>query len=168
MRIGEAASALGTTTRALRYYEQRGLLSTVRSQSGQREFDDADLRRLRAVRELLESGLTISDVRLLLDIADDLPDYPIPPTDSEQAECPFPNVARQRLADLDERINRLTTVRSLLAAQLEARYATLVSELVADTPDDAVHAPTADTSDRITHQRTPGTCIGTHRQVDSA
>ena len=130
MRIGEAANELGTTTRALRYYEQRGLLSATRTGSGQREYDDADLRRLRAVRELLESGLTISDVRLLLDIGDDLPEYPIPPSVSEQVACPFPDVARQRLADLDKRIQRLTTMRSLLAIQLEARYATLVSELV--------------------------------------
>ncbi|MEK8171174.1 MerR family transcriptional regulator [Streptomyces sp. M19] len=38
MRIGDAAAAVGMTTRALRYYEQRGLLTARRTASGQRDY----------------------------------------------------------------------------------------------------------------------------------
>ncbi len=80
MRIGDAAAALGVTTRTLRYYEQRGLVTARRTPSGQREYDEEDVRRLHAVRELLDSGLTIGDVRVLIDILDALPERPeVPP-----------------------------------------------------------------------------------------
>jgi MerR family copper efflux transcriptional regulator len=55
MRIGDAAAAVGVTTRTLRYYEQRGLVTARRTVSGQREYGAEDVRRLHAVRELLDS-----------------------------------------------------------------------------------------------------------------
>ncbi|MEV7024198.1 MerR family transcriptional regulator, partial [Kitasatospora sp. NPDC093558] len=63
MRIGDAAAAAGTTPRALRFYEQRGLLRPPpRSPSGQREYGRAEIVRIRAIRELLAFGLTVEDV----------------------------------------------------------------------------------------------------------
>ncbi|WP_415852623.1 MerR family transcriptional regulator, partial [Streptomyces albus] len=50
MRIGDAAALVGVTPRALRYYEQRGLLRVRRNAVGHREYDEAELRRLRVVR----------------------------------------------------------------------------------------------------------------------
>ena len=38
MRIGELSKATGASTRALRYYEQQGLLSSNRRSNGYREF----------------------------------------------------------------------------------------------------------------------------------
>ncbi len=68
MRIGDAAAAAGTTPRALRLYEQRGLLPPpVRTPSGQREYGPDDVARVRVVRELLALGLTIEDVRACVD-----------------------------------------------------------------------------------------------------
>ncbi|MFJ4342022.1 MerR family transcriptional regulator [Streptomyces sp. NPDC088915] len=65
MRIGDAA---GTTPRALRLSEQRGLLPPpVRTPSGRREHGPDDVARVRVVRELLALGLTIEDVRACVD-----------------------------------------------------------------------------------------------------
>lgn len=63
MRIGDAAAAAGMTPRALRYYEQQGLVTARRTPSGHRVYDEEDIRRLRAVRELRDAGLTVGDVR---------------------------------------------------------------------------------------------------------
>ncbi|MGQ4432752.1 MULTISPECIES: MerR family transcriptional regulator [unclassified Streptomyces] len=133
MRIGDAAAALGVTTRTLRYYEQRGLVSARRTPSGQREYDEEDVRRLHAVRELLDSGLTIGDVRVLIDILDALPERPeVPPvrTGPYADSCVVPQVAIRRLAELDARIRGLTEVRDRLADRLDLRFGVLVGELI--------------------------------------
>ena len=62
MRIGDAAATLGLTPRALRFYEEQGLIAVRRTASGQREYDQHDLDRLRMVRALLSAGLTVNDV----------------------------------------------------------------------------------------------------------
>jgi MerR family copper efflux transcriptional regulator len=135
MRIGDAAAAVGVTTRTLRYYEQRGLLKARRTSSGQREYDEEDVRRLRAVCELLGSGLTIGDVRLLVDILDALPERPpVPPPRADT--CVVPQVAIRRLAELDARIRRLTELRDRLAGQLDERFSALVGELIGLVPED--------------------------------
>ncbi|MEV6508596.1 MerR family transcriptional regulator [Streptomyces sp. NPDC051642] len=133
MRIGDAAAAVGVTTRTLRYYEQRGLITARRTASGQREYDEEDVRRLHAVRELLDSGLTIGDVRLLIDILDALPGRPeVPPvhTGPYADTCVVPQVAIRRLAELDARIRGLTEVRDRLADRLDVRFGVLVGQLI--------------------------------------
>jgi MerR family copper efflux transcriptional regulator len=123
MRIGEAAAAAGLTPRALRYYEQRGLLAARRTPSGHREYDQQDVHRLRIVRELLVAGLTIADVQDLVALFD----MPVP-TDTSTG-CPVVDVTIRRLADLDERIKRLTEVRERLAGALNHRFGELFSRL---------------------------------------
>ena len=73
MRIGDAAAATGLTPRALRFYEEEGLLRPRRAPSGHRQYTEGDLRLLRAVRELLGAGLTIADVRSFAHILADDP-----------------------------------------------------------------------------------------------
>lgn len=85
MRIGDAAAAAGTTPRALRFYEQRGLLPPpARSGSGQREYGPAEVSRVRLIRQLLAAGLTVDDLarrpHLLNLLAEDLPHPHRPPT----------------------------------------------------------------------------------------
>ncbi|MFF1746284.1 MerR family DNA-binding transcriptional regulator [Streptomyces mirabilis] len=68
MRIGEAATAAGTTPRALRFYEQRGLLPPpARTTSGQREDGPGEITQVRVSRDLLALGLTIEDLRSCAD-----------------------------------------------------------------------------------------------------
>ncbi|MEV4115830.1 MerR family transcriptional regulator [Nonomuraea sp. NPDC049695] len=126
MRIGEAATAAGLTPRALRYYEQCGLLAARRTPSGHREYSHDDVCRLRTVRELLDTGLTISDVQAFVHVLD----MKFSPdgegsgivTDDEPGRCPPAEVAIRRLADLDERIERLTELRARLADAVAHRF----------------------------------------------
>ncbi|MFG2005168.1 MerR family transcriptional regulator [Spirillospora sp. NPDC048911] len=120
MRIGDAAAAVGTTPRALRFYEQQGLLPPPRrTATGQRHYGPEDVARVRVVRELLALGLTVADLRgcadrlALLDV-DALPAY-----GAQEGACSRPSgIAERRLASLNAEIARLTDLRDRLAAQL--------------------------------------------------
>lgn len=57
MRIGEVATAAGVSTRALRYYEEQGLLHPVRSPSGQRHYADSAVARVQWIQALYAAGL---------------------------------------------------------------------------------------------------------------
>ncbi|CAM5658324.1 MerR family transcriptional regulator [Streptomyces avidinii] len=109
MRIGEAAAAAGTTPRALRFYEERGLLAPCgRSPSGQREYGPGDVDRIRIIRDLLAHGFTVEDLRGVADRLHLLAADPPPP-------CGTGGVVGHRLAALDAEIDRLTRLREALA-----------------------------------------------------
>ncbi|MFC4561119.1 MerR family transcriptional regulator [Nocardiopsis mangrovi] len=57
MRIGELARRTGVSERALRYYEEQGLLRPARRPSGYREFAESDAETVRHIRTLLAAGL---------------------------------------------------------------------------------------------------------------
>lgn len=65
MRIGELSRRTGVSERSLRYYEQRGLLISDRTPSGQREYSPAAVDRVIHIQELFAAGLnsgTIADL----------------------------------------------------------------------------------------------------------
>jgi MerR family copper efflux transcriptional regulator len=118
MRIGDAARAAGTTARALRYYEQQGLLTASRTGDGYRSYDEADVRRVRNIRELLALGFTVDDVRTFAELLDqDLPVRFVLADASGRCETAL-RVALDRIAALDERIAQLARVRERLAQRL--------------------------------------------------
>lgn len=133
MRIGEAAAAAALTPRAVRYYEQQGLLAAARrTPSGHREYELPDIQRLRVLRELLDAGLTIGDVRSLAHLlgpapapapAPQLAPEPVPADGTgPEDRCEVRDVSLRRLADLDERIDQLTELRERLAARINNRF----------------------------------------------
>lgn len=111
MRIGELAKATGTTARALRHYEQAGLISSERAANGYRVYDERAVVRVGNIRCLLAAGLTLDDVRVFL-----------PCLDGDVAAAPPSDrglqVALRRLAVLDRRIAAQTEARDRLAAAL--------------------------------------------------
>ncbi|WP_435112054.1 MerR family transcriptional regulator [Nocardiopsis synnemataformans] len=66
IRIGELARRTGVSQRLLRYYEERGLLLPERRPSGYREYDDADVGRVRRIRTLLAAGLSTTAIATVL------------------------------------------------------------------------------------------------------
>ncbi|QFY09775.1 MerR family transcriptional regulator [Nonomuraea phyllanthi] len=65
MRIGELAARSGVSVRALRYYEEQGLLDAYRSGSGQRHYPKAAADRVHLIQMLYAAGLssrTIADL----------------------------------------------------------------------------------------------------------
>ncbi|KOT41330.1 MerR family transcriptional regulator [Streptomyces caelestis] len=114
MRIGELAEAAGTTARALRHYEQAGLISSERAANGYRVYEERTVVRVRNIRYLLAAGLTLDDVRVFL-----------PCLDGDVAAAPPSakglRVARERLAVLDARIAAQTEARDRLEVALRER-----------------------------------------------
>ena len=111
MRIGELAEATGATPRALRHYEQEGLITSERAANGYRDYDAGTAVRVRNFRRLLEAGLYLVELRVFL-----------PCLDGDVTACPASaeglGVARDRLAVLNARIAAQTAVRDRLAAAL--------------------------------------------------
>ncbi|MGW6128501.1 MerR family transcriptional regulator [Cellulomonas sp. NPDC055163] len=57
MRIGEVAARAGVSVRALRYYEEQGLLVSERSAGGQRHYAPEAVDRVRFIQHLYAAGL---------------------------------------------------------------------------------------------------------------
>ncbi|GGM04799.1 MerR family transcriptional regulator [Streptomyces fumigatiscleroticus] len=111
MRIGELAEATGTTPRALRHYEQAGLIGSERAANGYRLYDAGAAVRVRNIRRLLDAGLTLDDVRVFLPCLDG--DVLAGPASDRALQ-----VAAGRLAVLEARIAAQAAVRDRLAAAL--------------------------------------------------
>lgn len=56
MRIGELSRETGASPRAIRYYEQTGLLQSERRSNGYREFDDTAIETVTTIRTLFGLG----------------------------------------------------------------------------------------------------------------
>ena len=71
-RIHEVAAEVGVTTRAIRYYEEIGLLQpAARSDGDYRLYDESDLERIRHIRELRDNaGFSLAEIRQLLEDED--------------------------------------------------------------------------------------------------
>ena len=69
LRIQEVAAETGLTTRAIRYYEELGLLEpAARSEGAYRLYDASDLDRLRYIKELRdEAGFSLAAIGQLLE-----------------------------------------------------------------------------------------------------
>ncbi|HEV2250099.1 MAG TPA: MerR family transcriptional regulator [Candidatus Limnocylindria bacterium] len=65
-RIGELAAKVGVTERTIRYYEELGLLDSIkRLDGGTRVYTDDDVRRLKLIRKLKVLGLSLQEMHEL-------------------------------------------------------------------------------------------------------
>ena len=105
MRIGELAEQAGIFTKAIRYYEQIGILTPpARTASGYRSYDETAMGRLEFVRAAQAVGLTLGEIRQVIAFRDD-----------GQAPCAHVTDLLQRhAADLDVRIRELQQLRGEL------------------------------------------------------
>ena len=74
LRIGEAASRAGVSTRTLRYYQELGLLTPAgRTSGGARRYSDADVVRVERIRHLRDLvGFDLNEVGTVLAAEDRL------------------------------------------------------------------------------------------------
>lgn len=112
VRIGELAAITGATPRALRHYEQAGLISSSRSDNGYRDYSSDAVARVHNIRYLLAAGLTLEDVQAFqLCLDGDM--------STVRPSARGLRIARDRLAVLDARITAQTEARNRLASALE-------------------------------------------------
>lgn len=66
---GDMARLTGNTLRTVRFYEEAGVLRPARrTEGGHRLFDDRELERLQLVSDMREAGMSLEDVRSLLEL----------------------------------------------------------------------------------------------------
>lgn len=66
MRIGELSGITGVSTRALRYYEEQGLLRSERRSNGYREYDPGAADTVTFIQDLYAAGLPSAVIRDVL------------------------------------------------------------------------------------------------------
>ncbi|MDP9864414.1 MULTISPECIES: MerR family transcriptional regulator [Streptosporangium] len=111
MRIGELARRAGVSTRALRYYEQQGLITARRAANGYREYSEADLKLVTEIRSLLTVGFTLEDARPFVAC--------LRAGHESGGSCPESvAVYRRKLAEIDDEIRTLLARRAEVAGQL--------------------------------------------------
>lgn len=105
----------GVSVRALRYYEEEGLVRPARGENGYRCYQDADVEVVRQIRGLIEAGMPTRIIRELLPFLEGtgalVPDDPCEHMLGEVAS---------HLDALERRISCLTRNRDALRAYLDA------------------------------------------------
>lgn len=66
MQIGELSKRTGVSVRMLRYYEQEGLITPARRDSGYRDFSEGDEQIVHTIRLLNTAGLKLDFIRRFL------------------------------------------------------------------------------------------------------
>ena len=105
VRIGELADAAGTTTKTLRFYEDQGLVPPAgRTPAGYRDYTPDTLARVDFIHRGRAAGLTLAQIRQILDIRD-----------RGQAPCEHVrDLLDVRLAELEEQIGQLLELRDTI------------------------------------------------------
>ncbi|MCR2805809.1 MerR family transcriptional regulator [Paenibacillus soyae] len=115
MRIGELAERTGASIRSIRYYEQQGLLASVRLANGYREYTSLAEEQVRTIQLYLQLGLTTEQIAGFLNCV----------LQSKEAFCEnvLP-VYERKLAEIDDQIRLLASIKS----NLEDRVRSILEE----------------------------------------
>lgn len=100
--IAAVARLTGLTSRALRFYEARGLVTPLRSASGRRHYGPAELERLHQVMAMKRAGLTLAQIEKL----------------SAGRKTDLSALITAQLRSLDERQSEIEAARGLLTSIL--------------------------------------------------
>jgi MerR family redox-sensitive transcriptional activator SoxR len=122
MRIGEVARRAGVRVSLLRYYEDVGLLPAPERVSGQRRYDESALRRLAVIDVAQRAGLSLAEIRELLDHG------------NRPVGEPLRELAERRLPEIDALIDRAGRVRRWLEEATECRCQSIDECALFDDP----------------------------------
>ena len=111
MKIGEVSAASGCHIETIRYYERIGLMtSPARTESGYRQYRDADVERLRFITRGRALGFSLEVIASLLRLAEET-DLPCSDVD---------RLARTHLVDVQRRIADLQCMEHELQCTIES------------------------------------------------
>ena len=104
MNIGDAAEQSGLPVKTVRYYDEIGLVSPARSDSGYRAYASVDLHRLQFVSRARGLGFSLDDCRHLLSLYDD----------ESRASKDVKGIVREKLVEVDRKIEELQSLKNTL------------------------------------------------------
>jgi MerR family transcriptional regulator, repressor of the yfmOP operon len=128
VRIGDVAEATGLTPRAIRYYEECGLLQPASRRTGaNRRYEHDDLERLKLIKRLREDvGLSLADIRTYLEVEDIRSllksEYAAAASDAGEQMAVLDRaepVVRRRIAMLEHKLSLVERLRAEDQARLE-------------------------------------------------
>jgi MerR family transcriptional regulator, redox-sensitive transcriptional activator SoxR len=105
LTIGQVAERTGAATSALRYWEDLGLIRSVRTTGNQRRYERVTIRRVSFIRAAQRVGLSLEEIRAALAT---LPDARTP------TATDWARLSRAWRGRLDEQIRRIEKLRDQL------------------------------------------------------
>jgi len=109
--IGEVAKQSGVAASAIRYYETLGLITSDRTEGGQRRYSDDTLLALKYISFAQEAGFTLREIALLNDPA--LPGSPL--------FAKWQSLAERKMEELNNVIARAQHMKKLLKFAIDCR-----------------------------------------------
>lgn len=110
LKIGEVSRRTGIGIETLRFYERSGLLSQpARTEGGYRLYDSEALDTLEFIKRAQALGFTLEEIKRII-------------VESRAGQSPCDevrNIVRQRLAELDERLQQMHRYREALSRTLK-------------------------------------------------
>ncbi|MEB3367062.1 redox-sensitive transcriptional activator SoxR [Saccharopolyspora mangrovi] len=126
LTIGEVAHRSGVAQTALRFYEDRGLITSTRTTGNQRRYQRAVLRRLAFIRAAQRVGLSLEQIS---DALSTLPD------DHAPTKTDWSRLSRRWRDELDARIDGLQRLRDNLTGCIGCGCLSLRT-CILNNPDD--------------------------------
>jgi len=105
MNIGEVATRSGLPAKTIRYYEDIGLVTPLRSENGYRSFRQSDLHKLTFLGRARALGFTIEDCRTLLALYGD----------PSRASADVKAVASKHLVEIEAKLADLKAMHQTLS-----------------------------------------------------
>lgn len=105
LTIGQLAERSGVATSAIRFYEDRGLLSADRTSGNQRRYLQSTLRRVAFIRTAQRVGLSLEEVKEALDSL---------PSGRTPTKADWHRLSRSWRPRLDDQIRRIELLRDRL------------------------------------------------------
>jgi MerR family transcriptional regulator, redox-sensitive transcriptional activator SoxR len=115
MSIGTVARMAGLEVSAIRYYESVGLIPPPRRVSGKRVYDTAVFESIALVQLAQDAGFTLAEARALVSGFEK----------STPASARWQAMARKKLVDVTERIERAEQMKAILEKLLRCKCQTL-------------------------------------------
>ncbi|WHI52540.1 MerR family transcriptional regulator [Microbulbifer sp. MLAF003] len=106
MNISQAARSSGLSSKALRHYEEIGLLVPSRGANGYRQYTASDVETLRFIQRARVSGFSTGEVRALLELREN------PDRRSRETKL----LVSEKLSHLEEQLRDLLEMRTTLLA----------------------------------------------------
>ena len=108
--IGTAARLSGVSARMVRHYESLGLLArVVRTDSGYRQYSEADVRSLQFIKRGREMGFSMAEIAELVSLWHN----------RRRASASVKRIAQKHVEELDQRIESMQAMRRTLTNLLD-------------------------------------------------
>ena len=105
LSIGKIAKRAGISVETIRFYEHKGLLQEPqRKESGYRQYQEEDIRKLVFIQHAKNLGFSLNEIRELMSLQ----------TDSKSTSREVKDLAQHKLHDIEEKIKMLQRMRQTL------------------------------------------------------